>query len=126
VTILLLDDDDDLREALGELFMSQGAQCVAVGSLEDLERRGASALACEVAILDVNLGPGKPSGVDAYRWLRSHAFAGRIVFLTGHARTHPSVAEAYKLGTKVLEKPVSTDVLMSLLRPEAAPESLSR
>jgi DNA-binding response OmpR family regulator len=118
MTVLLLDDDEDLRSGLEELFVSEGAKCVAVGSLEELMRDSASVLACEIAILDVNLGAGRPSGVDAYRWLRSQSFAGKIVFLTGHARTHPGVAEAYKLGTKVLEKPVSPDTLVNLLHLE--------
>lgn len=73
-------------------------------------------LACRVAILDVNLGEGQPTGVDAYEWLRAHSFAGSVVFLTGHAPTHPAVALAVKSGARVLAKPIKIDELHALLK----------
>jgi FixJ family two-component response regulator len=114
-SILLLDDDDDLRNVLRELFSTYDAGCLAVSSLDELIASKGHALSCKVALLDVNLGAGRPSGVDAYRWLREHSFAGQIVFLTAHARTYPSVAKAYSLGVKVLEKPVAVPDLLKLL-----------
>jgi DNA-binding NtrC family response regulator len=113
--VLLLDDDPDLRTILGELFNSNGATCFGVGSLEEMRELGAKGLSCDIAILDINLGAGRPSGLDAYRWLQAQSFLGRIVFLTGHARSFHGVAEAHALGVKVLEKPVSTAGLVNLL-----------
>ena len=73
-------------------------------------------LACSVALLDVNLGPGNPTGIDAYRWLVSHGFAGRLYFFTGHARGHPLLAEIEKFGAvQVLPKPIDTGKLMEVL-----------
>jgi DNA-binding response OmpR family regulator len=114
-SVLLLDDDDDLRMVMCELFSAKGVTCVAAASLAELERIGDAALACQLALLDVNLGPGAPSGVDVYRWLGAHSYAGRIVFLTGHARTFPGVAQARELGAEVLEKPVAVSTLLGLL-----------
>jgi FixJ family two-component response regulator len=69
-----------------------------------------------VALLDVNLGAGKPTGIDAYRWLVSHGFAGRLYFFTGHARVHPLLAEIEHLGgVQVLAKPLDADRLMEVL-----------
>jgi FixJ family two-component response regulator len=118
-TIVFLDDDADLREAFVELFATLGERCIAVESVAELIRRGADVLAAKLVILDVNLGPGQPSGVDALEWLRSQGFAGRVVFLTGHADTHPLVREARDRGCTLLRKPVRFEELEELV-PHAA------
>jgi FixJ family two-component response regulator len=57
-----------------------------------------------------------PSGLDSYGWLRKHGFEGRIVFLTGHAASHPLVSEARRLGdAEVVSKPVSLARLTTML-----------
>jgi DNA-binding response OmpR family regulator len=123
-SVLLLDDDSDLRLMIRELFDSSGAQCIGVGSLDEMKNLGASGrLSFDLVILDVNLGAGQPSGVDAYRWLRQQSFSGRILFMTGHGRSFPGVADAYAAGVKVLEKPVSVDELLNLLS-ESTPATM--
>lgn len=117
-SVLLLDDDADLRKVVCDLFDCYGARCTAVGSLGEMKNAVADGLPFDLAILDVNLGPGQPSGVDAYRWLRERSFSGQIVFLTGHGRSFPGVAEARGFGAKVLEKPVDIDDLVNLLGEE--------
>lgn len=112
----MLDDDDDLRELLCLTLERAGTDCLSASSVAELTREADRALRCHVAILDVNLGPGAESGIDAYRWLREHEFSGRIAFLTGHARSHPLVQEARSIGdVLVLEKPVPPDVLSALV-----------
>jgi FixJ family two-component response regulator len=113
MSILLLDDDEDLRTILCELL--GGGACMAVGSVDEMVALGDRLKDCQLAILDVNLGPGRPSGIDAYAWLEANRFSGRIVFLTGHAQSHPVVARAYGLGVQVLEKPVPASVLLALV-----------
>jgi FixJ family two-component response regulator len=115
ISVLLLDDDRLLLEMMTALFLSEGVACIGVGSVEELIATGERALACDLAILDVNLGPAKPSGIDAFRWLKSQSFSGRIVFLTGHARSYIGVAEAAALGVEVLEKPMSVAGLLNLV-----------
>ena len=115
---LVLDDDQDLRELLSAVVEAEcRGPCVSVASYEELVRLGPTALQCRLAILDVNLGTHSPSGLAAYRWLRDHAFTGRIVFLTGHARTHGDVRLAEELdGVEILQKPVSVDEIDSVVR----------
>jgi FixJ family two-component response regulator len=115
--VLFLDDDDDLRATFTDLVRTIFArECLGVGSQRDLVALGERALHCGVAILDINLGPLVPSGIDCYGWLRKHGFDGRIVFLTGHAASHPLVVEARRLGdAEVVGKPVSLETLTSLL-----------
>jgi DNA-binding NtrC family response regulator len=115
--VLFLDDDDDLREIAVELFGAMGIICDAAASAAELEEVfDAHGDAIDLAILDINLGAGRPSGIDAYRWLRRHGYAGRIAFLTGHGRSHPLVDEAIRTGdASVHEKPVSAPELRALL-----------
>ena len=116
--VLVLEDDDDLRSLLCDLLVGSGAKaCVSAGSFDAMVRQKEQVLGCALALLDVNLGARAPSGLDAYHWLRENGFAGRIVFLTGHARYHPLVRQARELThAQVLAKPVDAKVLMALVR----------
>jgi DNA-binding NtrC family response regulator len=121
VKVLLLDDDPDLRDMLGEVIVDVcQSHCLLAASYDDLVALGPRVFGCQLAILDVNLGPGAPSGVDACQWLLDNGFAGRIVFLTGHARSHPAVKRASQVAAaSVHQKPISLDTILSLM--ERAP-----
>jgi FixJ family two-component response regulator len=85
-------------------------------SLAQLKTLEKEALASGVAILDINLGVNEPNGVDAYHWLRQNGYQGRIYFFTGHANSHPLVAQASKFGdAKMLSKPIEVDDLVKLI-----------
>lgn len=114
----MLEDNADLRESIVDfLAMAADAESVAAGSVEEVERRAPEALRTQLALLDINLGSGRPSGVDAYVWLRAHDYPGRIVFVTGHAAGHPLVDEARRIGgALVLSKPVPFERLTELVR----------
>jgi len=118
--VLILDDDPDLRDTLGEAITTFfKCSCVEAASYDDLVALGERALDCRLAILDVNLGPDRPSGVDAFEWLLAHGFQGRIAFLTGHARTHPAVQLASQLQhASIHQKPMSLDQFRLLLDEE--------
>jgi FixJ family two-component response regulator len=113
----VLDDDDDLRETLvGVLHEVFSVGCLDASSYAALVALGERAHAARLAILDINLGPGVPSGIDAYRWLAQQGFSGEVVFLTGHARSHPWIREACQIrGARVLEKPISLEQLRELV-----------
>jgi DNA-binding NtrC family response regulator len=115
--VLVLDDDEDMRNALADVLTHLGVElCVCVGSLAELEARQAEVLSCQIGILDVNLGPGQPSGIDAFGWLQRHGFAGRLVFLTGHACSHPLIVQAGRLpNVNLFQKPINLDTIEQLL-----------
>jgi DNA-binding NtrC family response regulator len=118
VSVLFVDDDPDLRDAVGDTLglMGDDVSCVLASSLNELEARPGPALACSLAILDVNLGPGRPGGVEVARWLESRAFHGAIVFLTGHGQSDPRVALAASVANvEVLSKPISAERLATLV-----------
>ena len=118
--VLYVEDNDDLRELVTELVtVVFKRRCVAVGSYEELVVLGQHVLGCSVAILDINLGSNRRSGLDAYAWLRANGYTGRIVFLTGHASAHPLVVEAQRIGdAQILSKPIDPDRLRSIIERE--------
>jgi DNA-binding NtrC family response regulator len=116
VTAALLDDDADLLEILAELLEERDCRCLRARSLAELKALGPEVLAADVAVLDINLGSGEPSGIDAYNWLVSQNFGGRLLFLTGHAHAHPLVARAERLRrAQVLDKPLDGQVLLDTI-----------
>ena len=116
--VLLLEDDTDLCAIMRELLLTLGARrCTVVHSVQELtELSDDVLLGMNLALLDVNLGTGEPSGVDAYHWLRERGFKGEIVFLTGHAQSHPLIQQALALpNVTVLSKPASPAKLAALV-----------
>src|SRR5687767_5197554 len=93
--IVFLDDSQDLRELMPVLLeLALGVECMCFGHLMEFEEHSEEVLRSRVAILDINLGPNVPDGVDAFNWLMDHGFQGKILFFTGHARTNPLIAQA--------------------------------
>jgi ActR/RegA family two-component response regulator len=115
--VLLLDDDENMLGAISDVVGSLAHRpCITVPSYDALIALGEQALSCAVAILDINLGHGVKSGIDAYLWLKASRYKGRVVFLTGHARGHPLVEEAHRLGqVRVLQKPTDIDSLLEVI-----------
>ena len=116
--VLIIEDDADLRETICEILESvPGVTSLGFASLEGLAASGSIIDEAELALLDVNLGAGQPSGVDVHAWLRGRGFKGRSLFLTGHARAHPLVEQAFLVqDARVMEKPVPIDTLVGLVR----------
>lgn len=113
MTAALLDDDADLLEALADLLRTRDCRCLTARSVSELQALGREVLDADVAVLDINLGPGQPTGIDAYEWLMHEHFAGRLLFLTGHAHAHPLVARAERLQrAAVLDKPMDGQTLL--------------
>lgn len=121
--VLVVEDDADLACLLCNVFETLGAQsCQAVRSLTELQNASDRALEADLVVLDINLGAGCPSGVDAWRWLREGRYRGRVAFLTAHAASNPLVKSvAEQAEAPVLSKPVSMQTLAGLLHDEAHP-----
>jgi DNA-binding NtrC family response regulator len=124
VKVLFLDDNADLGQVMEDLVQELGHQIVNVRTCRQLTGVLDRALECDVAILDINLGSGEPSGLDAYDQLRTRGYRGRVVFLTGHADSHPLVLQAIESGrARVLRKPISFEELEALLRGDGRPHA---
>jgi DNA-binding NtrC family response regulator len=116
--LLFVDDDADLRSALADLVAAvHGRQVLAAADLGEVAELGSRALACSLAIIDINLGAGKQSGFDVLAWLMGQGFGGRAVFLTGHARSGPQVQKAHEFpNVPLLSKPLGVDELLALIK----------
>lgn len=117
-TILVMDDDIDLLEVLQETLVTlcKVDEVITATSLETVQEQKEKILNCELAILDVNLGAERPSGVNVAEWLRANGFKGKIVFLTGHAVSDPEVLAATRMpNTKVVAKPIGLPQLLGFV-----------
>lgn len=107
--VLIVDDDERIREALEELMLSVGIDSVCFASTREL-------LDCDLPdrpgclILDVRM-PGS-SGLDFQNHLVMNGDAKPIVFLTGHGDI-PMTVRAMKAGAvDFLTKPVRDQTLL--------------
>ena len=117
-TILVMDDDIDLLEVLQETLVTlcNVNQVITATSMDSVQQQKDKILNCELAILDVNLGAERPSGVNVAQWLRDNGFKGKIVFLTGHAVSDPEVLAATRMpNTKVVAKPIGLPQLLGFV-----------
>ena len=113
-TVVFLDDNEDLRELMPVLLKTAlGLDCLCCGNLTEIQSHEQEVLGAKLAILDLNLGPSVPDGIDAFHWLKAHGFHGKVLFLTGHARNNPRMASAEINGAKLLEKPLRPDQLVA-------------
>lgn len=113
--VLLVDDSPDFVEVMSILLSRVGVPSVSARSFAEVEAQRDLLDDVTLAILDVNLGPGEPSGVEVSAWLRANHIHCRIVFLTGHAADHPLVRAASQLEDgNIMVKPVESRRLVDL------------
>jgi FixJ family two-component response regulator len=107
--VVILDDDRAVREALHELMLSAGMECVCFESTRELlEADALGRPGC--LILDVRM-PGS-SGLDLQHHLAANGNRKPIVFLTGHGDI-PMTVQAMKAGAvDFLTKPVRDQALL--------------
>jgi len=110
--VVIVDDDEKVREALSELMASVGLETACFGSARELlESKLPERPGCMV--LDVRL-PGV-SGLEFQHHLASSGKAKPIVFLTGHGDIPMSV-QAMKAGAvDFLTKPVRDQTLIDAI-----------
>ena len=115
--MLFVDDDEDLRVVMLVALSGFGVRrVVTAASLREVQARRDEVVACQLAILDINLGSGEPTGVQIHEWLQREGFAGRTIFLTGHASNDPRVRDAASLaGTQIISKPLPIAALRELV-----------
>src|SRR5215831_15038231 len=110
--IVIVDDDPDIREALGSLLRSVGLQVRALASLPDFLKSGRpEGPTC--LVLDVRL-PGQ-SGLDFQRELAAAHIDVPIIFITAYGDVPMSV-QAMKGGAlEFLTKPVRDQALLDAI-----------
>lgn len=107
-TILIIDDDDDLREGLAELLEENGYQVeVAPDGQQGLDRllRGARPAA---VLLDIHMP--HMTGIEVYAAMRGNAALAvtPVVFMTSDSSQAPA-------GVPLVKKPFNVDRLLKLV-----------
>lgn len=124
-TVLLVEDDDVYRDALGRALQRAGYAVHTCPGAESAEQALLEEVAADYAVVDLKLADG--SGIDVVRAIARARPACRTLLLTGHGTVHSAV-EAMRAGAvDVLEKPTSTHELVEAMRraPPPAPPSTS-
>jgi FixJ family two-component response regulator len=112
-TVLVIDDDADLRNSVGRLLRSVGLNAQLFASIPDfLKSERPNTPAC--LVLDIRL-PGK-SGLDFQRELASANIHLPVVFITGHGDI-PMTVQAMKGGAiEFLTKPFREQDLLDAIQ----------
>ena len=112
-TVIVVDDDPGIREALEGLFRSVDMRVLPFGSVQDfLAAKLPDGPCC--LVLDVRL-PGQ-SGLDLQDRLAKAGVRIPIVFITGHADVQMSVRAMKAGAVEFLEKPFRDQELLDAIQ----------
>lgn len=112
-SVIVIDDDRDVREALQGLFRSVGLTVELFASVQDY-RRNPRSNSAGCMVLDVRL-PGQ-SGLDFFEEFRQSEIDCPVIFISGHADIPMSV-RAMKAGAiEFLTKPVREQDLLDAVQ----------
>ena len=119
-TLLVVEDDDLLRERLVRAFVERGFLAQGAASVSDAQRLSEDAP--EFAVVDLRIR--EESGLDVLRALLAKDPATRVVMLTGYGSIATAV-EAMRLGAvHYLTKPADADQILNALKPGAVSDSV--
>jgi two-component system response regulator RegA len=119
LTLLLVDDDEVLRERLGRALRERGFEVTTAESGEaaiSIARRDAP----EFAVVDLRM-PGA-SGIDVLDALRAIDPATRVLMLTGYGSIATAVEATRRGAVGYLSKPADADEVVAALTGRAAAE----
>lgn len=113
-SILIVDDEEDLRETLAEQFeLTDGFTAIPVASGEEALRRAAEER-IDLIILDVDM-PGM-NGREVCRQLREKGIRVPVIMLTGRSGESDTVAGLEAGANDYVSKPFSFAVLLARVR----------
>ena len=112
-TVVVIDDDAAIREALGSLLRSVGFAVKLLASVSDFLKSGRPA-GPSCLVLDVRL-PGQ-SGLDLQRHLATANIQLPVIFITGHGDIPMSVQAMKRGAVEFLTKPVRDQDLLDAIQ----------
>lgn len=112
-TVIVIDDDPAVREAIGSLLRSVGLQAKLFASVDEFLKTGRPA-GPTCLVLDVRL-PGR-SGLDFQRELAAATLRLPIIFITGHGDIPMSVTAMKGGAIEFLTKPFRDQDLLDAIQ----------
>ncbi|MCB8882500.1 PAS domain S-box protein [Acidisoma cellulosilytica] len=113
-TILVVDDEEAIRMLIVEVLDDLGYICLEASDSESALAQLQDHPEVDLLITDVGL-PGDMNGRQMAEAARSSLPDLKVLFITGYADS-AVIGETFGLGTRVLGKPFSLDVLMNQVR----------
>jgi len=110
--LLIVDDDQPLRDRLGRAMLRKGYDVVTAGSVTDALQL--TSKMPDFAVIDLRLGDGQ--GIDIVAALRKSVPACRIVMLTGYGNIVTAVAAVKAGAIDYLPKPADADAVDAALQ----------
>lgn len=108
-TVLLIDDDGDVREAVGRLLLSAGWHTEVFASAQDfLARQPFNGTGC--IVLDISM-PGM-TGPELHARMRVLGISLPVIYLSGHCDVPSSVLAMKRGALDVLQKPADAEILL--------------
>jgi DNA-binding NarL/FixJ family response regulator len=114
-TVLLVEDEQDAREALSRVLQTEGYACVSAGSADEDLQAAKSSKFIDVVVTDIVLGDSGPDGIDLIPALRERGVRAPVVLVTAFADS-PRLKRALLAGVAYLiEKPFRARALLAIL-----------
>jgi two-component system response regulator RegA len=111
-SILLVDDDEVLRERLATAIRARGYEVRTAGNAEEALRE-ATKDSPEMAVLDLRMPGG--SGIELMRELKRQDPATRVLMLTGYGSIATAVEAVREGAVGYLPKPADADEILAAL-----------
>ncbi|MBL8727984.1 MAG: sigma-54-dependent Fis family transcriptional regulator [Planctomycetes bacterium] len=111
--VLIVDDEDGVREGLRSMLQHEGLHVETAGTAEEGARRTAQR-SFDVVFLDLNL-PGA-DGLSMLGDLRRGTPPADVVILTGYGTVANTVEAMRKGASDVIEKPFASDRILAVVR----------
>ena len=111
-SVLVIDDDETIRETLVEFFQTLGYRARAAGTAS-AGRRAIAEHSPDVALVDLRLPDA--DGITLLEAIRADDPEVAVIMLTGHADIATAVRAMRKGAADFLEKPVDLDALQSIV-----------
>lgn len=111
-TLLVVEDDDVLRDRLCKAMRRQGFEALAAASIEDA-RRAVECAAIDYAVVDLRLPDG--SGIEIVDALKRSNPETRAIILTGYGNLSTAVAAIRMGAIDYVAKPATADEIVDVL-----------
>lgn len=116
-SIFFLDDSEEYLDVM-KVFIQAACnyEAITCSNIESMQSQIEEILKSEMAFLDINLGLNQPSGIQAYRWLKSQGYNKPVFFLTGHAKDSDEARQASIFEeARVIQKPIAAQDFRDLI-----------